>query len=53
MPFTQKIFELSALTLADILFILPVAQIPVSVIELKKILQKLFAKDIGKISIKT
>ncbi len=39
-PFSQKIFGLSPLTLADVIFILPISLVLISVIELKKILQR-------------
>ncbi len=44
-PFTQKIFGLRTLVLTDFLLILTAALIPITVLELKKILQKLFVKD--------
>ena len=42
LPISQTMFGLSPLSVANILFILPVSLIPVSVIEMKKIVQRLF-----------
>ena len=39
-PFSQKIFGLSPLNLADIIFMLPFALVLITVIELKKIFQR-------------
>lgn len=43
MPFSQKIFGLDPLSLADIFFIMPFALIPVTAIELKKLVQRWMA----------
>lgn len=45
LPLSQIIFGLSPLSASDLLFILPFALVPVSVIEMKKIVQQLLHKS--------
>ena len=45
-PLSQEIFGLRPLSLADMLFIMPFAFIPITVIELKKLVQRLFMRTI-------
>lgn len=45
-PFSQKIFGLSSLSSSDLLIIIPVALISISVIELKKIIQRVRTKGV-------